>query len=344
MVFSQNITPDHLDVQWDIDAHCRVDIALHSVRAPEGNPAFVIRNSGDGGMGRDKREPWVAGQPFNVLANWLLQQTIMPCDVWSVSTPQSHWGNPVSAAHLSTTSDERMTRPVLFPESVYWLKTFFQWANRFAVGGEVHWQLGTTLGHKAGDYVGVGRGFGALLQAVACFSGPRPPATSNGQLIPGTEFGPYGTTSAIKALVLHDLPIDVRNLAGVEQLYWFAMRGLFGTYETIAEWQSVPQWVKAQASPLAYVQRGETRFMVPQYLVGTAVGNRIHPFGDPATGAGSDIRDAQQWSDYNVALAAVVPPSVRAGEIIVDGAWETELAGAAISQRVLDFCRLALNR
>lgn len=343
MAFSQNITPTHLDVRWGADLHCRVDILQHAVRLPEGNPVAVIR-SGGGGMSRDKREPWVAGEPFNGFANWLNQQTALPIDVWSVSTPQSHYTLPVVAAHLATTFDDQLTRPVLFPENVDWLKTFFQWANRFAVGGEVLPELGTNLGHRAGDYIGVGREFGALLQAVASFSGPKPPATSNGQLIPGGRFGPYGTSSSIKGLVLLDLVVDVRNLAGVEQVYWGALKGLFGTYEQLLEWQRIPTWVKAAASPIAYIERGEVRNVVPQYLVYQGLGNHLKPYGDPATGAGADVRDSAQLNTYAAALASVVPALRYVGEAIAVGDWETEVNGAALSSRVFAFMRAALGR
>lgn len=343
MPFSQDITPTHIDLRWGPDHHCRVDILQHATRLPEGNPVFVIRFGG-GGMTRDKREPWVAAGALNVFANWLNQQTALPVDVWSVSTPQSHYQSPVVAAHLTTTFDDYLTRPVLFPESVYWLKSFFQWANRHAVGGEDVPELGATLGHRAGDYIAVGREFGALLQAVAAFSGPNPPATSNGQLIPGGRFAPYGTSSAIKGLVLLDLIPDVRKIAGIESIYWSSMRGLFGTYVVQSEWERIPAWAKAAASPIAYIQRGETRFVVPQYLVQQNLGNHLKPYGDPATGAGADVRDSDQHTAYRAALDATVPPLPYVAELIAPDDWETEVNGAALSSRVFTWARTVLNR
>lgn len=343
MPFSQNITPTILDARWGPDHHCRVDVLQHATRIPEGNPVLVIRHGG-GGMTSDKREPWVAGGAFNVLANWLHQQTALPFDVWSIATPQSHYGSPVSAAHLSTTYNDRLTRPVLFPESVEWLKFFFQWANRYAVGGDVLPETGATLGHKAGDYIAAGREFGALLQAVAAFSGPHPPATTNGQLLPGGRFAPYGTSSAVKGLVLLDLITDVRAPGGIEQVYWSAMQGLFGTYGALNEWQRVPASAKAAASPIAYVQRGETRHVLPQYLVQQGLGNHLKPYGDPATGAGADVRDSDQHLAYVAALNATAPVLPFTAELIVASDWETEVNGAALSSRVFNWARTVLNR
>jgi len=340
MAYSQNVTTGQLvlDVRWGSDLHARVDLFKHATRLPGGNPVFVIRH--DGLMTGDRRAPWVAGGRLNVFANWLNQQTALPCDVWSVESPQMRWDSPTAAAHLTTTTDEAATRAVYAPESVEWLRSFVQWAKRHAEGGEPHPDLGATLGNHVRDIFGVGDALGALLWAIAAYAGPRAPKTSGGTLVQGVRFGPYATDSTLRGLVLLGMPIDLRSIGG-EQVYPTAVRGLFGTLTT-GEWNRVPQLAKAACSPLAYVQRGETRWHVPQYVVHEDLGNHVKPYGDPATGAGADLRDGAQWTTYTQALAAA--NLSWAGELIATNDWNDEALGAAISARVHTWARAVMGR
>lgn len=340
MVFSQNITPTRLDVRWGADFHARVDMFQHPTRLPSGNPVMVYRHGG-GGWLYDKRLPWTALGTFNVLANWLMQQSELPFDFWSVGSPQYDWSAPIPSGHLPTTRPEPLTRAVVFPENVEWLKTFYQWANRHALGGQIVPELGTDLGHTKGDYIGLGSSFGTLMQTTAQFSGPRVPGTTNAVIAPGGRFGPYAGGGGVKGLLLFAALLDIRTLAGLDQIYQGHLTGLYGTHSQ-GQWNRVPTWMKAAFSPLAYLEAGQTRYAVPHYIVHEQVGNGLKPYGDPATGAGNDPHDAAMNAPWIAALTAAGIPAV--GEVVPLGDWETEVAGAALSQRVLTWARGVLNR
>lgn len=334
MVLNVNIVPTHLDVRWAHDVHCRVDILKHPTRSPDGNMAFVYRHGG-GGINRDKRLPWVAGGTCNLLANYLMAQPF-PVDFWSVESPQAKWGTPISAAHLPTTTNEVETVPVLFPKSADYLRLFAQWAKFHAFGREPVPELGVDLGHNPSRMIGVGSSYGACLWAWTALGGRRAPRTTAGRFGCNGRFGPYPDDSSMAGLVLFEMPIDLRNLGGVDQTYWGAIPGLLGAF-TLPEWLKIPAHVKAAASPLAYLQAGETANYTPQYVIHEDVGNHVKPYGDPATGGGANVHDGAQWGTYTGALAAA--NLSWAGELTVANAWSDETEGPLISARVLSWAR-----
>jgi hypothetical protein len=307
-----DLTPQILDRRWGEDFHERLDILQHSTRLAGGNPCVIFRHGGGASAG-DKRYPWVHNNTGNPLATYLNQLSapgITPFDVISVGTPQASWGSPISAPHLGSTFDEPITTSGIFPRSFKSAQRVVAWVKQHAE------ELGLS-----GECILYGGSFGAQLWLATQAWPPLVVTRSAAQ-----QLGRYEARRAdSRALgIINEAgQIDYRNLEGVDQILWTWGDDIVGAY-TQTEWDALPVGMKEAISVMAFLDKGDHRWIPPILSVYEVRGNHVKPYANP--------HDDSQLDTLHAALGVAGIPNVPM-RIAIDQ-WIDPVLGPQLSQAV----------
>lgn len=305
-----DLTPQILDRRWGDDFHERLDILQHPIRLPGGNPAVLFRHGGAMQSG-DKRFPWTNGNTGNPLATYLngLGAGFTPFDFVSLGTPQAAF-SPISAPHLPTTFDEPRTIPSYYPDNYKALPRAIAWLREHRA------EFGLS-----GQFIGYGGSAGAhLYLATQCWP-PLLRLRSETQRFYKNEA--LREDSRVLGIINESGQIDYRNILGVDQILWTWGDAHFGAW-TQTEWDNVPNEMKASISIMAFLERGDIRWVPPILSVYEIRGGHVHPYSNP--------HDDAQLDTLHDKLDELGLPNER-HRIQVDD-WTDATAGPILSQQV----------
>lgn len=136
----------------------------------------------------------------------------------------------------------------------------------------------------------------------------------------------------IDGLITYYLCPDIRASGGVDSIYWTWIRGWFGTL-TQSAWNAIATADKQQASFLYHLETANLSHFKPLYNVFDKAGMHVKPYGLPDV-ANSLVHDSKQYYTLRDALLAANVSHVS--ELLPQrGAWETELYGDPLTDRVV---------
>lgn len=310
-----HLTPQVIDRRYGDDVHERFDILRHPTRLAGGNPAVLFRHGGAASSG-DKRFPWPDGNTGNPLATYLYNLTgpgTVPFDFISISTPQARWNSPIDVSAipgLSGTYAEPRTRPGYFPRSFQALQRAVAYLQTHAASLEL-----------SGQFIGYGASYGGQLWMATQAWPPLVVVRSDAQQL--LRYEGRQRDSRVLGVINEAGQIDYRNLAGVDQILWTWGDDHFGAY-TQAEWDAVPAGMKEATSIMAFLDKGDTRWIPPIFSVYEIRGNHVKPYANP--------HDDAQLDTLNAALGVAGIP--HDGVRINPNDWTDPVLGPQLSAQV----------
>lgn len=270
-----SLTPQVVDRRWGPSVHHRYDVLQHPVRDHGGNPAIIWRHGSFGGS--DKRVPWIASGAGNALAHYLNQSAReVHFDFISVGLRQGAWNNP-SDTHPSNASigwyDEPIDGPTHYPD------TFEDMKRAILAIKSAAYDLGINPGRLivGGDSAGADVAFHSQFTEpwYRDYAGP---VGGSSRFRDGDGFD-----SRVQGILWHRGQPDFRYVTGTstETHVGSVWQNLFGTF-TDAERAALPTHLRDAVSPLAYLERGDTRWAVPLYAMYDSVGVGVttKPYSD----------------------------------------------------------------
>lgn len=297
------IVPTVSNVRWGRRLCHRFDQLKHPTRDATGNPCVIYLHGG-GGITGNKEGAWstINGGTFVNLAQYFntvkVASTDQHFDLVSLETRQKLFLTPQFRGDQA-----------FFPETILDVKR-----GIIAIKTQA-----AALGIDPNKLFLYGESHGAWKVVMTMCTSP---LIGNGgskteQL---RRLDAMSYDSVVRGYLAEQPMVDVRRISNVDQIHFSALEAWFGTRsdpanstgafpnDTGLEWAAVPDSLKAAASPLAYVQNGDTRYFRPLYLTGARVGNHTKPYADPAgptiLGEGPNVHDSQQGVDLAAAMTA----------------------------------------
>lgn len=310
-------SPDYSAKRYAPHLQCRLDIYKNPVQDSGGNACLMIWHGGAWNS-NDRflcTVPTAKGYGLAYHLTNVASSSGVHWDVVSVDYRMSAYGTPTPGYSAARTSG-----PVWFPGPFEDVASSVQWLKDNA----------STYGINAAKICGMGTSAGATMALVTALRRSAP--------WDRTTWTPtrarYKSSSSLPVVVNYIGAIDLRTIAGVDQIVWSNLTGLFQA-ATQAEFQAIPDKVKAAASPLAYLQSGTIEAQpagVYSVYIQT-VGGGTHPYVDP--------HDSQQAVDLDTALDAVEIDHTY--EVVTDNWDDVALASSALlSERVKTFMEARL--
>lgn len=305
------ITPTLSAQRWGEEVYAFFDYYRNPVRVgvdaahPNGqNPCLFVRHGGGGTGGDYKNQTTSAyGDAFYFPA-WMI-------GTHAATNPAARWDMCCFESGQAYHSDFFTgTQTTLFPRSraLYFPDTIRDAQRAIAAITRLHVQLGFNPNRK----VLYGESFGAVMamltQLVPPIGGPgRRSVWRRGTFEPDTH------DSTVRAVLFAQGQIDCRKIAGVDYMNFANFGGWFGTRtDNSAEFDALPDSVRAMASIRAYLEANELDGAVPTFVANVVQGDHNHPFTNP--------HDSAQHADLTAALSAA---GVTYGEQLRNaGEWE----------------------